>query len=190
MVWRWDSDPFGASEPDPDGDAIDHVVLLRFPGQYADAESGRYYNYFRDYDPGTGRYAEPDPSGLYGGSNRFSYASQNPVSKFDPNGLIWVTVDIDYHGGKNWLYFLLQRIASLEEGKFPSAYDCANCTRDVIQEWQPRPEDAEFGPCPPPKPGDRRKIKQTFNEYPDNWSTSGKSWHWSPPVPSPTYQEF
>jgi hypothetical protein len=28
----------------------------RFPGQYADAETGYSYNYFRDYDPTTGRY--------------------------------------------------------------------------------------------------------------------------------------
>ncbi|MGI9303814.1 MAG: RHS domain-containing protein, partial [Gammaproteobacteria bacterium] len=29
---------------------------LRFPGQYADEETGLHQNYFRDYDPGTGRY--------------------------------------------------------------------------------------------------------------------------------------
>ncbi len=34
---------------------------LRFPGQYADAESGLYYNYHRYYLPQAGRYAEIDP---------------------------------------------------------------------------------------------------------------------------------
>jgi hypothetical protein len=29
---------------------------LRFPGQYADAETGLSYNFFRDYDPSVGRY--------------------------------------------------------------------------------------------------------------------------------------
>jgi len=29
---------------------------LRFPGQYSDQETGTRYNYFRDYDPQTGRY--------------------------------------------------------------------------------------------------------------------------------------
>ncbi|RMK76117.1 hypothetical protein IPC84_28670, partial [Pseudomonas aeruginosa] len=38
-------------------------VNLRFPGQYYDAESGLHYNYFRDYDPETGRYVESDPIG-------------------------------------------------------------------------------------------------------------------------------
>ena len=34
---------------------------LRFPGQYADGESGLYYNYARYYMPQAGRYAETDP---------------------------------------------------------------------------------------------------------------------------------
>ena len=37
---------------------------LRFPGQYADPETGLHYNYFRHYDPDTGRYTTPDPLGL------------------------------------------------------------------------------------------------------------------------------
>ncbi|MDF5946520.1 RHS repeat-associated core domain-containing protein [Pseudomonas aeruginosa] len=36
---------------------------MRFPGQFYDAESGLHYNYFRDYDPETGRYVESDPIG-------------------------------------------------------------------------------------------------------------------------------
>ncbi|ATY14885.1 type IV secretion protein Rhs [Amycolatopsis sp. AA4] len=61
-------------------------VPMRFPGQYHDEESGLYYNYFRYYDPETGRYASPDPLGLHGGDNPHAYVA-NPTSWLDPFGL-------------------------------------------------------------------------------------------------------
>ncbi|HXZ02659.1 MAG TPA: RHS repeat-associated core domain-containing protein, partial [Stellaceae bacterium] len=60
---------------------------LRFPGQYADAETGVNYNFFRDYDPTVGRYVESDPIGLAGGINTFSYVLANPVGWLDEYGL-------------------------------------------------------------------------------------------------------
>jgi uncharacterized protein RhaS with RHS repeats len=44
------------------------------------------YNYFRTYDPSTGRYRESDPIGLEGGLNTYGYALQNPLRYADPTG--------------------------------------------------------------------------------------------------------
>ncbi|MEW5251515.1 RHS repeat-associated core domain-containing protein [Microbulbifer discodermiae] len=46
-----------------------------------------YYNYFRDYDPSTGRYLQSDPLGLLDGTNTFGYVQQNPTIYSDSRGL-------------------------------------------------------------------------------------------------------
>jgi RHS repeat-associated protein len=65
---------------------------LRFPGQYFDSESNLNYNYFRDYDPTIGRYAESDPIGLNGGLNTYAYASDSGAMNADPLGLATVNL--------------------------------------------------------------------------------------------------
>ena len=45
---------------------------FRFPGQYFDPETGLHYNYFRYYDPKTGRYMTPDPIGLARAESTFT----------------------------------------------------------------------------------------------------------------------
>ena len=62
---------------------------LRFPGQYADKETGWFHNHWRTYSPREGRYLQADPIGLAGGANRFGYVGGNPVSRTDPLGLDW-----------------------------------------------------------------------------------------------------
>ncbi len=58
---------------------------LRFQGQYLDREIGLHYNTFRFYDPDIGRFITPDPIGLMGGDNLYSYAP-NPINWIDPLG--------------------------------------------------------------------------------------------------------
>lgn len=89
IIWQWHSDPFGTTpaNEDPDGDGKTFTYNLRFAGQYYDPETGLHYNYFRDYNPKTGRYMESDPIGLDGGLNTYGYVGGNPVNFVDPLGL-------------------------------------------------------------------------------------------------------
>ena len=106
-VWTWSplNDAFGESAPnqDPDADGAAFVFNLRMPGQVWDAESGLSYNYFRDYDAGTGRYVESDPIGLGGGISTYAYANLNPLWFGDSLGLVTL----------NWIPFNTQQNTTL-----------------------------------------------------------------------------
>ena len=88
LRWSWLAEPFGTDAPATSPQGLEAMNLpLRFAGQYDDAESGLFYNYFRDYDPWAGRYSQSDPIGLAGGLNTYSYVRGNPLSRVDPLGL-------------------------------------------------------------------------------------------------------
>jgi len=65
-VWAWSGTAFGSfsANEDPDNDGTNTTINLRFPGQVYDQETKLHYNYFRYYDPSTGRYITSDPIGL------------------------------------------------------------------------------------------------------------------------------
>lgn len=70
---------------------------LRFPGQWADPESGLHYNLHRYYDPHSGQYLSPDPIGLAGGLRTHAYV-HDPLQWVDPWGLAgcWSTERANY----------------------------------------------------------------------------------------------
>lgn len=114
-VWRWQSDPFGVGAADGNVAAAhyasqgyeseSYIFDLRFPGQVYDAEYALHYNYFRDYDPATGRYVQSDPIGLAGGLNTYGYVGGNPISWVDPLGLDAIYLNYDYYAVNTGLGF-------------------------------------------------------------------------------------
>jgi RHS repeat-associated protein len=98
-IWRAAYDPFGKATVDA---ASTVEMNVRFPGQYYDEETGLHYNYFRYYDPETGRYLTADPIGIVPPlgitpneiNHLFTYVGNNPLIGIDPLGLL------KYYG--NW----------------------------------------------------------------------------------------
>lgn len=102
---------YGSPSPTPQGIGFDgyeyrrfesgataYFPPLRFPGQYADVETGLFENWNRYYDPASGRYLSPEPllqqpqyvrgqaqRGL--GVPAYAYANNNPLYWTDPTGL-------------------------------------------------------------------------------------------------------
>ena len=93
--WRWFAEPFGTTAPEVNASGLGVFTQnLRFPGQYADVESGLLYNHHRYYAPDGGVYRQSDPIGLGGGLNTYTYTSNNPLSYVDPNGLAKCVISI------------------------------------------------------------------------------------------------
>ena len=59
---------------------------FRLQNQYFDEETGLHYNFFRYYEPDTGRFINQDPIGLFGGDNLYSFGNQ-VLDFIDPLGL-------------------------------------------------------------------------------------------------------
>lgn len=70
--------------------------------KYFDAEIGLHYNYFRDYEPATGRYVQSDPIGQFGGLSTYGYAQGTPLVRFDPNGLCTIVGQFPVKPTADW----------------------------------------------------------------------------------------
>ncbi|MGM9334681.1 polymorphic toxin type 17 domain-containing protein [Streptomyces murinus] len=86
VVWQRRSTLWGTHVPAGTDEPESVVCPLRFPGQYADAETGLNYNYFRFYDPEVARYLSPDPLGLDAAPDHYAYVDA-PLLLVDPLGL-------------------------------------------------------------------------------------------------------
>lgn len=92
IVWQADYLPFGKALV-----TLETVMNnVRMPGQYFDVETGLHSNWWRTFDPYTGRLMTCDPIGLAGGINPFIYVGNDPINYTDPSGLR--TYGIDFSG--------------------------------------------------------------------------------------------
>jgi len=83
-VWEQELDIYGRQRKHPSS------FILKYQGQYEDAEIGLYYNRFRYYDPNAGSYISQDPIGLKGGNPTLYAYVYNSNIELDILGLIIV----------------------------------------------------------------------------------------------------
>jgi len=82
-VWEQELDIYGRQRKRPSS-----FIPFKYQGQYADKETGLYYNRFRYYAPRTGAYISQDPIGLMGGNPTLYGYVKDPNAIVDFYGLI------------------------------------------------------------------------------------------------------
>jgi RHS repeat-associated protein len=92
LAWKAQLDVYGVAH----NDVAATGCPWRWPGQYEDQETGLYYNWFRYYDPETGRYVAQDPIRLLGGPCLYGYAP-DPLTLIDPFGLAFNPINLPDH---------------------------------------------------------------------------------------------
>ncbi|WP_415668749.1 AHH domain-containing protein, partial [Xenorhabdus nematophila] len=97
-VWRQPQQSLYGMQLKAAGENAELNPEMQFAGQWLDAESGLVYNRFRYFSPEASVYLTPDPLGLLGGTNPYSYV-HNPTGWIDPLGLVGCSTKL----GKNMM---------------------------------------------------------------------------------------
>lgn len=84
QIGGYSYDPYGQERATTEGAAEENII--RYAGAQYDIETGLYKMGHRYYDPSTGRFTQPDPSGAE--ENQYLYAANNPTNFVDPTGLL------------------------------------------------------------------------------------------------------
>ena len=104
----------------------------------------------RMYNPETGRYLSPDPIGLEGGLNLYTYTESNPANRIDPWGLLsQCRTGLDTIGGA-------------DIGPFHHEYQCwpGPAGQQVCRGYGRDPNSSKFGAIIGPVPGTIIKDEQ------------------------------
>jgi RHS repeat-associated protein len=108
------------------GSPLSFASNILFTGKYTDPVTKLQYNGARWYDPASGRWLSPDPSGFGGGdANLYRYAGNDPTDATDPSGL-WAWVDDAVAlGGGALVGVASQGVGDLIHGRLSSWEDYA-----------------------------------------------------------------
>jgi RHS repeat-associated protein len=69
------------------------TTSFQYTGRENDTATNLYYFRNRYYSPILNRFVSEDPIGLNGGMNAYAYVDGNPISEYDPLGLMWAWGD-------------------------------------------------------------------------------------------------
>jgi RHS repeat-associated protein len=89
-VWSATWQPFGAPQAITGSASLD----ARFPGQWFQLESGLHVNWWRHYDPTTGRFTQADPLGFVDGPSVYGYANGAATVFVDPDGRVRICASV------------------------------------------------------------------------------------------------
>jgi len=139
LLEQYSYNPFGElSINDAEGTSLSKSSIgnsFYYIGQTYQVHSSLYEFEARVYDPEHGRFLTFDPMGFIDGLNLYQYASNNPISYFDPSGLIKATASVtspisyNYSGGFGLFDHTKTKVNSITMA-LKEAYTGRDCCRD------------------------------------------------------------